>query len=129
MHPNTVAEWIKAGLPVIDKRRPKLILGRDLNAFLEGRSRNRKRPCRPGEIFCVRCRAAKFPAGAMVDYEPQTAQFVRLVGLCPDCESLMYQQCSNAKLIKIRDLLDITTTMASGHVADSNESVVNSGLK
>lgn len=26
--------------------------------------------CAPGEIYCVRCREPKSPAGAMADYEP-----------------------------------------------------------
>ena len=35
VHRNTVREWIKRGLPTSDDKRPKLILGRDLIAFLQ----------------------------------------------------------------------------------------------
>lgn len=34
VHKNTVRTWVKECLPVIDDKRPKLILGRDLSAFL-----------------------------------------------------------------------------------------------
>ena len=34
VHKNTVREWIKQGLPKIDDKRPMLILGCDLFAFL-----------------------------------------------------------------------------------------------
>jgi excisionase family DNA binding protein len=37
VHKNTVRAWIKVGLPTIDDRRPILILGSDLIAFLRAR--------------------------------------------------------------------------------------------
>ena len=71
-HRNTVREWVKRGLPTSDNKRPMLILGRDLSAFLQARRAKNKRPCQPGEIYCVRCRAPKAPAGDMADYQPVT---------------------------------------------------------
>lgn len=128
VHPNTVTGWINSGLAVIDDNRPKLVLGRDLNAFLEVRSKKNKRPCRPGEIYCVRCRAAKLPAGAMADFQPQGRSAGRLVGICPTCDRLMYQQCGKAKLATIRAVLDITITTEPVHIVDSTQSLVNSEL-
>lgn len=126
VHTNTVARWIKFGLPVIDSRRPKLILGHDLNAFIDNRTEKRKRPCRLGEIYCVGCHATRLPAARMADYEPQGPTNGRLVGICPICDRLMYQQCSTAKLAKILTLLDITITTALVHIVDSAHSVLNS---
>lgn len=40
VHRNTVREWIKRGLPTNDGKRPTLILGRDLAAFLQAPSQN-----------------------------------------------------------------------------------------
>jgi hypothetical protein len=37
IHKNTVREWVKAGLPTSDDRRPMLILGHELIAFLQAR--------------------------------------------------------------------------------------------
>ena len=48
IHRNTVREWIKRGLPTSDDRRPMLILGRDLLAFLQARRTKNKRPCQAG---------------------------------------------------------------------------------
>ena len=67
-HKNTVRAWVKAGLPTCDSKRPMLILGRDLPAYLQARRTRNKRPCKPGEIYCVRCRAPKRPAGDMAEY-------------------------------------------------------------
>ena len=71
---NTVREWIKKGLPVIDRKRPMLILGCDLATFLLARWLKDKRPCQAGEIYCVRCRAPKHPAADMAEYHPVTAK-------------------------------------------------------
>ena len=69
VHRNTVRAWVKRGLATSDDRRPMLILGRDLVAFLQAQRAKNKRTCQPGEIYCVRCRAPKAPAGAMADYD------------------------------------------------------------
>jgi hypothetical protein len=69
-HKNTVRAWIKAGLPTCDRKRPTLILGRELASFLQARRVSKKQPCQPGELYCVRCRAPKFPAGDMAEYQP-----------------------------------------------------------
>ena len=68
IHKNTVRNWVKSGLSTSDDKRPMLILGIDLAAFLQARRTKNKRPCRPGEIYCVRCRAPKFPAASMAEY-------------------------------------------------------------
>ena len=62
-HKNTVRQWVKAGLPVLDDKRPMLILGRELAAFLQARRTKNKRSCQPGEMYCLRCRAPKKAAG------------------------------------------------------------------
>ena len=66
-----------------------LILGGELAAYLKARRTENKQPCLPGEIYCVRCRAPKKPAGAMADYQPVTATLGNLMGICPDCESMI----------------------------------------
>jgi hypothetical protein len=72
-HNNTVRAWVKAGLPTCDSKRPTLILGRELTAYLQARRTKNKRPCKPVEIYCVGCRAPKRPAGEMAEYQPTTA--------------------------------------------------------
>lgn len=85
-HKNTVRTWVKAGLPTCDSRRPTLILGRHLSEFLQVRRKKNKTPCQPDEMYCLRCRAAKRPAGNMADYQPITFSLGNLSGICPDCE-------------------------------------------
>lgn len=112
VHRNTVRKWVKRGLPTNDDRRPMLILGRDLVAFLRARRAKNKRTCQPGEIYCVRCRAPKAPAGDMADYEPVTETLGNLIAICSDCEAIIYRRVSLAKLEQIRGQLDITMPQA-----------------
>ena len=127
-HRNTVRAWVRAGLPTCDGKRPTLILGRDLAAYLQARRTKNKRPCQPGEIYCVRCRAPKQPAGDMAEYQPNTATLGNLVGICPDCGLMIYRRASLAKMAQIRGKLDITFAEAQRQVNESEQPIVNSAL-
>ena len=107
-HKNTVRHWVKDGLATIDDKRPMLILGHDLAAFLQARRVKNKQPCKPGEIYCVRCRVPKFPAGDMAEYSPVTEKFGNLIAICPDCDSIMNQRVSLARIGEFGGKMDIT---------------------
>jgi hypothetical protein len=115
-HKNTVRAWVKAGLPTCDSKRPTLILGRELAEYLKTRRTKNKRPCQPGEIYCVRCRAPKKPAGEMAEYQPITTSLGNLMGICPDCEGMIFRCASMATLAQIRGKLDITFLEAQRQV-------------
>ncbi len=129
VHKNSVRSWIKGGLPTTDDRRPMLILGRDLVAFLHARRVKNKRPCRPGEIYCMRCRAPQKPAGDMAEYQPITATSGNLIGICPCCESMMYRRVNLARLAQVGANLDITMPQAPPHIDESPQPCVNSDFK
>jgi excisionase family DNA binding protein len=95
---NTVRKWIKDGLPLATDRRPFLIRGCDLKAFLDRRVVSRKQPLGPGQIFCVACRAPKRPAGDMADYAARGPNCGTLIGICPDCHRVIRRVVSWAAL-------------------------------
>lgn len=129
IHKNTVREWIKRwGLPTIDQKRPFLVLGRELAAFLQTRRKKNKCTCNPGEIYCVRCRAPKAPAGDMADYQLVTETLGNLIAICPDCGSIMNRRVSLAKLVQVRGKLDIKMPQALRHIVESVQPSVNSDL-
>lgn len=119
VHRNIVREWVKRGLPTTDRERPMLILGRDLAAFLQARRLKNKRPCKPGEIYCVRCRVPRNPGGDMADYQPVTAVLGSLVGICPTCECMMFRRVNPAKLDQVRGRLEITMPQALSRLGKS----------
>lgn len=118
MHKNTVRRWIKDGLTIIDDKRPKLILGQDLRVFLQAHRVKKKQRCKQGQLFCVRCRSPKFPAGNMADYSPLTEKSGCLTAICPDCESIMNQYVSLARISEIYEKIDVTLPNVERRIVD-----------
>ena len=129
VHPHTVRQWIRQGLLTCDNRRPLLILGRDLAEFLTRKRTANKRPCKPGEVFCVRCRVPRVPALGMAEYRPLTATGGNLIGLCPVCEGLMHRRVSLAKLGAAKGNLEVTTAQGARHIDESDKPSVNRDFK
>ncbi len=129
VHRNTVREWVKRGLPTNDDRRPMLILGADLVAFLRALRVKNKRTCQPGEMYCVRCRAPRTRAGGKAAHQPVTATLGNLIGICSRCDSMMYRRVSLARLGQVRGKLDITLPQALPHIDESAEPSVNSDFE
>jgi hypothetical protein len=129
IHKNTVRNWVKNGLAINDDKRPMLILGHALVAFLQARRVKNKQTCKPGEIYCVRCRAPKFPAADMAEYVPVTDNFGNLIAICPDCNSIMNRRISLAKIGQVRGNIDISFPQALRHIVESIKPTVNSDLK
>ncbi len=129
VHRNTVRQWIKQGLPVCDERRPILILGGELAAFLTRKRTRNKRPCKPGEVYCVRCRAPQLPALGMADYEPLTATSGNLVGLCPQCEGTIYRRVSLARLAEAKGNLEVKFTQGPEHIIERGNPSVSCAFK
>jgi excisionase family DNA binding protein len=111
-HRNTIRRWIKAGLPVIDQRRPVLMQGQALTDFLQARRAKSKQTCQPGEIYCVRCRVPRSPAGEMADYQPLTDTLGNLTGICPVCEAMIYRRVNATRLEQVRGKLQVTMPLA-----------------
>ena len=129
VHKNTVRIWLKTGLTTIDDKRPMLIHGKTLASFLLAKRAKHKQPCKPGEIYCVRCRAPKLPAGNMAEYQAITATVGNLMAICPGCDSLMNRRISLAKLELFCRQMDITLPQALQHIVESNQPTVNSDLR
>lgn len=128
VHKNTVRTWVKSGLTTIDRRRPTLVHGLALATFLSERRRRGKQTCRPGEVYCVRCRSPKVPAANMADYLAITPTSGNLRGICPDCSSLMHRRVALARLWAVAADLDITFPQAVRRIGESRPPSVNCDL-
>jgi hypothetical protein len=129
IHKNTVRNWVKVGLATSDNQRPMLILGCDLMAFLQVRRKRNKKPCKPGELYCVRCRAPKPAGGDMVEYTPITETVGNLMAICPDCNAIMNRRVSLARINEVCGRMDISFPQALRHIVESNKPTVNSDLQ
>lgn len=110
VHLNTVRNWIRNGLEVCDDKRPVLICGSAVREFLAERRTKAKRRSGPGQLYCLRCRASRFPAGGMLDFEKLTATSGRLIALCTRCETPMYRCVRIAELESVRGDFAVTFT-------------------
>ena len=98
VHPNTVRHWIAQGLPALASKRPTLILGHELRAFLDNRRKEAARPCSPGTLFCLKCRVPSRPALGMVDFIAHSATGGNLKALCQVCGTVMHQRVARAAI-------------------------------
>ncbi len=92
VHKNSVRQWHRSGLVPVDRCKPMLFQGGDVRAFLKKRNADRKIPCPPGTLYCVRCRAARAPALGMIDYVPLTPTSGNVRALCSVCETIMHRR-------------------------------------
>jgi hypothetical protein len=103
LHKNTVRNWLKDGLEAIDKNRPILVHGKVLANFLTIRREKSRRPCPPGHLFCLPCRAPKPPAGNLVEFAPIDEATVSVSAICPTCGRMMYRRASRRRLAEFSE--------------------------
>lgn len=114
LHKNTVMGWVRRGeLPAVAEKRPHLILGRDLIAFLRRRREAARRKLRPHELYCLRCRDGRIPEGRLADLLLAEAGSGNLMGFCPACGAIMHKRVSLRMIEALRSLLDVAVRQAS----------------
>ena len=108
VHKNTVAGWVKRGLPCLKQRKPYLILGTDLRVFLQGVRQSKKQTCKADEFYCMGCKKPQKPMGLMVEYLPINAVKGRLLGFCESCERPMNRFAGIGQLDDLRRYFDVS---------------------
>lgn len=103
----TISAWVSDGLRPCDGKRPYLFRGEDVRAYINRRRSSDKRPCGPGQIYCVACKAVKTPAGASVVCRPVCSKSANLIGDCPTCCRPIFRRVSIAKIGGIIGKLNI----------------------
>ncbi len=103
-----VRNWIKAGLPAMMSQRPYLILGSDVRDFLNAKRRRSTQTLAKDQLFCMSCKAARRPAGLMVDLIAQTGRTARIVGLCDHCGTVCNRMVSKAKMPDLHQIFDLS---------------------
>lgn len=109
LHISSIRNWIKAGLPLIDNGRPQLVHGSDLIAFLNVRQKKRKRPCKPFEGYCLKCRAPRAFWKSAVDVIIKTPARLQITGLCAECNTAIFKAGSVKKIPEYAKTFDIQT--------------------
>jgi hypothetical protein len=124
VHRNTVRQWLREGLETIDDRRPLLIHGTPLKAFLAERQKARKQVCGLGELFCFKCREPRTPYGGMADVTDHTPKIAKLTAMCAVCETEMHRTVRRTDLGKLALVLNLKS-MASERLRDRPAATAN----
>jgi hypothetical protein len=125
VHKHTVRRWVKNGLVTVDDRRPTIIRGADARLFLEARKTKKRHPCRPGEIYCFKCRVPRTPAGNFAELQVSSPTNGRLIGICPECSTMLHRIVNPTKLEPWNRILEIAVKPAPARIADSPDPKLN----
>jgi hypothetical protein len=128
IHRNTVRQWFKGALTPIDDRRPVLVHGSVLKAFLAQRQDARRQKCARGEFFCFRCRAPRRPWSNLVDAAPHTEKITKLTAICCVCETVMHRTIRRADLPKFAAAIE-RQSVASDRLIDCPDPIENCDLE
>lgn len=85
VHPKTVRNWIRAGLPIADERRPLLISGADLKVYLTQKRKTYMHQCEMHEMYCFKCNQPQSPDIESVEFIEQPAGMARMRSYCNEC--------------------------------------------
>jgi excisionase family DNA binding protein len=119
-HRQTVIRWIRdGGLEADRSRRPWLIEGRVLRAFLGLRRRADKQSLALHHCYCLGCRAPREPDGKIADFRLQTPATGMLIGLCPACGAIMNKVIRRSALEALRARIDVTIQPADPRLVSS----------
>ena len=86
--PATVRRWIKHGgldVAIICKKRPIVLQGSLVKAWMKARKTAKKQPCAPNEMYCVRCKAPRQIAPESFHIVQRDAANLTAKGECVTC--------------------------------------------
>ncbi|MEC5291603.1 helix-turn-helix domain-containing protein [Aurantimonas sp. C2-6-R+9] len=116
VHRRTIRRWLKVeGLEAIDGRRPTLIHGSDLIAFLKAR-KPAKRTLQPHEGFCFSCREPRRPAFDAVEVEVSASGRLSYLALCETCATTMHKKLGKGLLPALEARCTVTIRQADARI-------------
>ncbi|VAW61644.1 hypothetical protein MNBD_GAMMA11-2293 [hydrothermal vent metagenome] len=116
-------------MPYLKDMRPFLILGADVRDYLQARRLSNKQKCKPGELFCMRCKAPTQPAENFVEYLPDSPTKGRLVGLCLHCGCMVNKFVSFEDLAVYSGYFDLAVSKELEHISDSDKPLLNNDFR
>ncbi|MTI08702.1 hypothetical protein [Curvivirga aplysinae] len=88
LHQQTIRKWIKEGLKVIDNKKPTLIYGYDLIAYLKKQNDKGKTKTAFDQFYCMSCKDARMPFQKKVSVIHK-ASHLQASAICQCCKTRM----------------------------------------
>lgn len=124
VHKNTVRNYIKNGLPVIDDLRPQRIHGSDGIAFINEKQARRKCKCAANELYCFKCRCPRKAVLGSVSLVPLSKTKLNISGKCEECGTGMNKGGSEEKRAEYAKTFGIER-QAGEHITDTPSPSLN----
>lgn len=102
----TVRRWVKNGLSALTDRKPMLILGGDLKAYL----RNRQPPPQKldlDQFLCMSCKVPRRLAFGDFDILNANDKTINVEGLCKECATHMCKRVSRKRFAEFEALVRV----------------------
>jgi len=122
VHQRTVQAWKQEGLKTINDSKPFLVMGYDLQEFLNQKQQNRKCTLQENEFYCMKCRKAVKSLNNEVCIEVSTKTIgkhgfkaLTVKGYCEFCNSLVNKFSHEGKLEEIKNTFNIVNLRGLGH--------------
>lgn len=128
LHKNSVLNWIKDGLPIIDKHKPYLIQGSELADYLNKKQTQRKHQCNTDEFFCFKCRLPRKAHENKVGIEIKSQNRLMINGLCANCNGPIHRAGAVRKLTEYQKNF-LVCTIQERHIPERAGPIVNSDIK
>ena len=103
----TIRAWIKQGLIAMTDERPTLVRGDALISYIQRQRQGRKSRLSPDEFYCLKCRAARKPAGGLVDCETDGTR-AKLTAMCQVCGTIMHKPIAHESVAILTGFFDVT---------------------
>ncbi|QDF75994.1 MULTISPECIES: helix-turn-helix domain-containing protein [Shewanella] len=129
VHPRTVRNWIRAGLPVFDETRPLLIQGADLKIFLKRKRKAYMHQCAANEVYCFMCKQSNKPNIESVSFIGKPAGMAQMAGRCSVCGSKANKYVSWRNINAIWSDLGGKLPIAEKHLNLRGKALLNCPLK
>ena len=127
IHRATVRQWFKEGLPMIDNRKPYLVLGSDLKEFIKKRQGNRKTRCSTNELYCCKCRKPRTSWNNLVDLKILNERRFLIMGICSQCDTRINKLSSLKKIDNIKEIFAVQT-IHNQDLIGFDPSIVNTNI-
>ena len=103
----TIRAWLKQGLTAMSDERPTLVRGDALMSYIQGQRQGRKLRPSPDKFYCLKCRAARKPAGGLVDCETDSTR-AKLTAICQTCDTIMHKPIAHESVANLSDFFELT---------------------
>ena len=107
IHPKTALAWLKKGLEAIDNKKPILVYGYNLKAFLGNLNKLNKSSTSFEEMFCMKCKEPRSPLKKQIQLEQFEQKLLKTKAICQTCKTRMNKPYKLEDLPQLKRIFNV----------------------